>query len=872
MAEQIDSVILDVKFETNGAARSLSQVTALLAGLKQQQKELTKEIEKGNDADGSMAKQLTQVNAAIKLLNASQKAYAGQLDTGVELNKQYGDSFREIDAQVRALENQYKSLTKAQRESAEGQALRDTLIQQKAALKEFDAELGNHQRNVGNYPDVLAKLSPAFGNVINGAKKMGIEIGDFSTTAKSAFTAVGNSAKALGKALIANPILAVIAAALALIVGAISKLTAAFKKNDDAMTNLSAAFSIFKPIGTAIGKVFDSLAVALSQLVLKLASGAQAVGRFLERLGLVPKGMSEAAEAAKQLTIAQDDLEESERQYTVNSAKRNKEIAQLRDKAAQSTDIKERLNYLEQARALEEENLEEEKEIAQERLRIAQEVAKQNNDTSDETKNKIAELQAAVENAEANFANGVRRLDQQIKTERQNAIKEAIARRKAQLDAELELHRAYEDMVVAMIEDEDEKAYESRRLQGEREIADLQKRLAEDKNLTAKAKDDLNALIKLKQEQLNNDLYELEKAAAQKRTAVWEDATDETTTDLVAQWKEAYSKLQAQRQVEDAKRKQDARGNSVELAQIELDAAMTQHEQLLLLDETEKAALYQSQEAYELAVIESENRIVEATQAASEAKIASDENWTSTAMNFAQQATNLANALGNRELKEYEAKNNKEKASLERKLAAGLISQETYDKEVARLDDELEKKQKENEIKQAKRAKAIAIMQTIINTAMGIAKAVAENPMFGGLPGSALMAAAGALQLATIIAEPLPTAAKGRYLVGPSHAQGGIQIEAEGGEAIINKRSTAKFKPLLSAINQAGGGVKFADGGMVDESIFEGAMASYGGSGYDMMREAMTEAVSQMPAPTMVYQEFQDFQNNVSTFNEFAAL
>ena len=58
---------------------------------------------------------------------------------------------------------------------------------------------------------------------------------------------------------------------------------------------------------------------------------------------------------------------------------------------------------------------------------------------------------------------------------------------------------------------------------------------------------------------------------------------------------------------------------------------------------------------------------------------------------------------------------------------------------------------------------------------------------------------------------------------GPSHKQGGIPVttkgsgnmfEVEGGEAIINKKSTAMFKPLLSSINELGGGVKFAKGGI----------------------------------------------------------
>lgn len=58
---------------------------------------------------------------------------------------------------------------------------------------------------------------------------------------------------------------------------------------------------------------------------------------------------------------------------------------------------------------------------------------------------------------------------------------------------------------------------------------------------------------------------------------------------------------------------------------------------------------------------------------------------------------------------------------------------------------------------------------------------------------------------------------------GPSHEEGGIPVttkgsgnmfEVEGGEAIINKKSTSMFKPLLSSINELGGGVKFANGGI----------------------------------------------------------
>tara|TARA_R100000544_G_scaffold37100_1_gene27142 strand:- start:9177 stop:12251 length:3075 start_codon:yes stop_codon:yes gene_type:complete len=69
--------------------------------------------------------------------------------------------------------------------------------------------------------------------------------------------------------------------------------------------------------------------------------------------------------------------------------------------------------------------------------------------------------------------------------------------------------------------------------------------------------------------------------------------------------------------------------------------------------------------------------------------------------------------------------------------------------------------------------------------------------------------------------------ANGGMVHGASHANGGVKFavggrvnELEGGEAVINKRSTAMFKNQLSSINEAGGGVKFADGGLLNSPQF----------------------------------------------------
>ena len=52
---------------------------------------------------------------------------------------------------------------------------------------------------------------------------------------------------------------------------------------------------------------------------------------------------------------------------------------------------------------------------------------------------------------------------------------------------------------------------------------------------------------------------------------------------------------------------------------------------------------------------------------------------------------------------------------------------------------------------------------------------------------------------------------KGGLLKGPRHAQGGMMIEAEGGEAVMTRGAVTMFAPLLSAMNQMGGGTTFGN-------------------------------------------------------------
>ncbi len=107
-------------------------------------------------------------------------------------------------------------------------------------------------------------------------------------------------------------------------------------------------------------------------------------------------------------------------------------------------------------------------------------------------------------------------------------------------------------------------------------------------------------------------------------------------------------------------------------------------------------------------------------------------------------------AKENAQLQKDEAANNKKKDNLKKRLDDGLISQDEYNKQVDKLDKQMDKKKAIVARDQAKRERNVALMTAIVNTAKGITSAF-PNPFL-----MALIAAVGAIQIGTIKATPLP--------------------------------------------------------------------------------------------------------------------
>jgi len=258
--------------------------------------------------------------------------------------------------------------------------------------------------------------------------------------------------------------------------------------------------------------------------------------------------------------------------------------------------------------------------------------------------------------------------------------------------------------------------------------------------------------------------------------------------------------------------------------------------------------------------LEITQQLAEAERELLESRIQEFQRWSGQTMELLSSVSNLAKANEDAEMQKYEESNTRKKDALKKRLDSGKLSQEQYNKEVAKLDADLDSKKKEIALQQAKREKAIGIMQATINTAMAIAKALSSSAPPVSIVMAALAGALGAVQIATIAAQPLPKASRGILLHGASHAQGGIPIEAEGGEAIINKRSTSMFRPLLSAINQAGGGVKFASGGMVGATPSNFTFANDGG----FLARSLENQLTAQEIGNAISEEMKNFKSYVT--------
>jgi hypothetical protein len=237
-----ESIVIDVQINQSEAADKLAGVTKEVVALTNEQKRLRQAIKEGTGDTRANAVALADVTDKLKTAKAAQSALEGQVVASMKVGQSYGTSLKEQAQALNALKDQYRGLTAAERESAGGKEMLKHIQDLDKAVKENDASIGNHQRNVGNYPQVFDIAGTSIGKMMTMFQSLG-------GTATSALGAIKTQAISLGKAFLTPPI-GLIVIVLSAIMLAVQKVVEAFKKNDEASTRLSKSFAVFQPFIT----------------------------------------------------------------------------------------------------------------------------------------------------------------------------------------------------------------------------------------------------------------------------------------------------------------------------------------------------------------------------------------------------------------------------------------------------------------------------------------------------------------------------------------------------------------------------------------------------------------------------------------------
>lgn len=210
-----------------------------------------------------------------------------------------------------------------------------------------------------------------------------------------------------------------------------------------------------------------------------------------------------------------------------------------------------------------------------------------------------------------------------------------------------------------------------------------------------------------------------------------------------------------------------------------------------------------------------------------------------------------------------------EQQQLQKKVDAGIKTQRVADREL----EKLEKSKRNAEEKLAKEAfekdKEVKRKQALINGALAITQIFASTPPPASFILAGVQVVATGLQVAEIEKQEFT---RGGIITGPSHAGGGVDLgngnEAEGDEIIINKNSSRIFRNQLSAINQAGGGVAFARGGIIPE----GSQTDFNNGPLNDSIETLNRKLSRPFKAFVVGQEVEDKLNEEAQLNKNADL
>lgn len=884
-----NQIILDIQVNYEQAIMGIADFRSKIDDLTEAKKRLEAEnklLDKSDEEEAAQwmenQKQIEALNAELKREKDTVRELAKEVQNGLKQDKEKEGSLRGLRAELSNTTKEFDALSRTEREGAKGRELADKINNITTELKEAEAATQRYYRNVGNYQnaiqDALGANSKWFTSLqaISGGMQ-----GGFKNAVTGATQAVGAFGKQL-LALLANPVVLIIAG----IAAAFKLLSDAIQNNEENTDRMTKILAPFHRILELISNQLQMLAGMILNVVEAGGKMLYWVMNMMEKVPVLGKYFAELnAEMRDSIDMEREAqaIRNEHRKEEVLQAKASLESQRLLTKAYDKANYsaKERLGFLRQATKIEQDRADAAEKLAKWELDWANRraaISKNDDKTNDDLAAKEAAYYQAQQQHEAlqtSLKQREGRLLAQIKQEenaaanaakqRGEAAKKASEEAAKAHEAELRYIRQYEDVLVQLITDEQEKQRKTLELQYARQIEDLRNALVKEKNLTQKAREAINNTIIALEKRKVAEMKRLSDEELQARIK-----NEQTIIQNILETVKAGSEAEL-----NLKRLQYENEEKMAVAEAEKNVAdAEQREQMILAIHAKYNALREKmdEEAYnaylekiqqettqrfESQILQAGNNELEVMRIQMEMR--------QTLLEEAQQKEGeTIEAFNLRKLQMEKDYNDAKKAYTDAEIQMEQGKYQAMADIAGGLSSVFESMGEDNE-DFARLSKVLALAEIAINTGKAIAAGVASAQ---SLPYPANLVAI-ATTVATVLAN-IATAiktvksakfAKGGTVQGAgSTTSDSIQARVSNGESINTAQATSLFSPLLSALNQMGGGVPIV------------SVSPQQQIGEDMLANAFARGAAMMPRPVVSVEEINTVSNRVEVLERLTRM
>lgn len=164
----------------------LSDNKESLTALRMSLRDLSKAYDEGAVSEADYKTKRDDTVSQIRTLTEQNKQYSAILRNHTQVAISTAGSYNEMKASMSQLEKEYYNLSQAAREGAEGMDMLNKIGTLNQQLKDIDAQMGNYQRNVGNYASGWNGLNTSI-------QQLARELPALTVSANNFFLAISNN-------------------------------------------------------------------------------------------------------------------------------------------------------------------------------------------------------------------------------------------------------------------------------------------------------------------------------------------------------------------------------------------------------------------------------------------------------------------------------------------------------------------------------------------------------------------------------------------------------------------------------------------------------------------------------------------------------